>query len=140
METLTVAGLGAFETLRLEKGFLLWGKDIHTEYAPFEAGLGFAVKPNKGSSIGKDALLRRNEYATRKLCFLTLNDPAAVVMGQAPVLAEDGKVLGYVTSAGYGYGLGRCIAYAYFPLAHAIPGTSVRVEHFGEPYAATVME
>ena len=137
---LIAAGLGAFETLRLEKGFFLWGRDIHTEYDPFEAGLGFAVKPNKGSFIGKEALLRRQEYATRKLCFLTLNDPTAVVMGKEPVLAEDGKVLGYVTSAGYGYSLGRCIAYAYLPLAYAIPGTSVSVEYFGEPYAATVME
>ena len=98
------------------------------------------MKPNKGSFIGKEALLRRKEYATRKLCFLTLNDPAAVVMGKEPVLAEDGKVLGYVTSAGYGYSLGRCIAYAYLPRAYAIPGTSVSVEYFGEPYAATVME
>jgi glycine cleavage system aminomethyltransferase T len=63
------AGLGAFETLRLEKGFLLWGTDIHTEYDPYEAGLGFAVKPNKGDFIGRDALLQRKEYASRQLCF-----------------------------------------------------------------------
>ncbi|MCG8368624.1 MAG: hypothetical protein MJA27_35465, partial [Pseudanabaenales cyanobacterium] len=49
----------SFDTLRLEKGFLLWGTDIHTEYDPYEAGLGFAVKLNKGNFIGKEALLRR---------------------------------------------------------------------------------
>ncbi|NER82354.1 MAG: FAD-dependent oxidoreductase [Leptolyngbya sp. SIO1D8] len=134
------AGLGAFETLRLEKGFLLWGADIHTEYDPYEAGLGFAVKPNKGNFLGKDALLQRQEYATRKLCFLTLADPAAVVMGKEPVLSEDGKVLGYVTSAGYGYSLGRCVAYAYLPLSYATPGTSVTVEYFGECLPALVVE
>jgi glycine cleavage system T protein len=133
------AGLGAFETLRLEKGFLLWGTDIHTEYDPYEAGLGFAVKPNKGDFIGKEALLQRKEYASRKLCFLTLDDPSAVVMGKEPVIA-DGKVLGYATSAGYGYSLGRCVVYAYLPLGYDQPGTKVSVEYFGQSLAATVVE
>ncbi|MEO0825189.1 MAG: FAD-dependent oxidoreductase [Cyanobacteria bacterium J06639_16] len=134
------AGLGAFETLRLEKGFLLWGSDIHTEYDPYEAGLGFAVRPNQGDFIGKDALLRRQEYASRKLCFLTLDDPTAVVMGKEPVLAQDGKVLGYATSAGYGYSLGRCVVYAYLPLGYTTSGTQVSVEYFGQSLAATVVE
>jgi glycine cleavage system aminomethyltransferase T len=123
--------LAAFETLRLEKGFLLWGTDIHTEYDPYEAGLGFAVKPHKGEFIGKEALLQRQEYASRKLCFLTLDDPKAVVMGKEPVIA-DGKVLGYATSAGYGYSLGRCVVYAYLPLGYAKPGMPVSVEYFGK--------
>ncbi len=134
------AGMGAFETLRLEKGFLFWGHDIHTEYNPYEAGLGFAVRPNKGDFIGKESLLQRQEYANRKLCFLTLDDPAAVVMGKEPVLAAEGKVLGYVTSAGYGYSLGRCVAYAYLPLGFAAPGTAVTIEYFGQALAATVVE
>lgn len=133
------AGLGAFETLRLEKGFLLWGTDIHTEYDPYEAGLAFAVKPNKGDFIGKQALLQRQEYASRKLCFLTLDDATAVVMGKEPVIA-DGKVLGYATSAGYGYSLGRGIVYSYLPLGYAQPGTKVAVEYFGKPLAATVVD
>lgn len=133
------AGLAAFETLRLEKGFLLWGSDIHTEYDPYEAGLGFAVKPNKGDFIGKEALLRRKEYAGRKLCFLTLDDPTAVIMGKEPVIA-DGKVLGYATSAGYGYSLGHCVVYAYLPLGYTEPGTTVTVEYFGQSFAATVTD
>ena len=137
---LIAAGLGAFETLRLEKGFLFWGHDIHTEYDPYEAGLGFAVKPDKGDFIGKAALLRRQEYATRKLCFLSLDDPAAMVMGKEPVLAEDGKVLGYATSAGYGYSLGRCVVYAYLPLGYAMAGTQVSVEYFGRSLNAQVVE
>ena len=133
------AGMGAFDTLRLEKGFLLWGSDIHTEYDPYEAGLGFAVRPQKGDFIGKDRLLQRQEYPSQKLCYLTLDDPDALVMGKEPVIA-DGKVLGYVTSAGYGYSLGRCVAYAYLPLGYTAPGTAVTVEYFGESLAATVVE
>ncbi|MEM9448451.1 MAG: FAD-dependent oxidoreductase [Cyanobacteria bacterium P01_E01_bin.6] len=133
------AGLGAFESLRMEKGFLLWGTDIHTEYDPYEAGLGFAVRPNKGDFIGKESLLQRKDYASRSLCYLILDDPTAVVLGKEPVIA-DGKVLGYVTSAGYGYSLGRCIAYAYLPLPYTVPGTPVTLEYFGHPLAAKVVE
>ena len=53
---LVAAGLGAFDTLRLEKGYRLWGQDIHTEHDPFEAGLGFAVKMDKGAFQGREAL------------------------------------------------------------------------------------
>ena len=131
------AGGGAFESLRLEKGYLLWGSDLHTEYDPYEAGLSFAVKPNKGEFIGRDALLRRKQYQSRKLCYLTLNDPCIVVMGKEPILSDE-KVLGYVTSAGYGYSKGCCIMYAYLPLAYTTPGTSVEVEYFGNLYSTTV--
>ena len=50
------AGSGAFDSLRLEKGYRLWGQDIHTEHDPFEAGLGFAVRMDKGDFQGRDAL------------------------------------------------------------------------------------
>ena len=49
-------GGGAFDSLRLEKGYRLWGNDIHTEYNPYEAGIGFAVRMRKGDFIGRDAL------------------------------------------------------------------------------------
>ena len=133
------AGTGAFESLRLEKGYLAWGADIHTEYDPYEAGLGFAVKPNKGEFIGKDALLQRREYPSRKLCYLTLDDPNVVVMGKEPILSKE-KILGYTTSAGYGYSLRRCIIYAYLPVSYSNSGTNVEVEYFGDRYSATVVE
>ena len=97
------AGGGAFESLRLEKGYRLWGADIHTEYTPYEAGLGFAVNLKKGDFLGRDALLRsKAEGIARKLCCLTFDDPRVVVMGKEPILAGDG-LFGYVTSANYGY-------------------------------------
>src|SRR5262249_54482118 len=54
----TAAGGGAFDSLRLEKGYRLWGNHIHTEYNPYEAGLGFAVKLRKGQFLGRLALER----------------------------------------------------------------------------------
>jgi glycine cleavage system aminomethyltransferase T len=135
---IVAAGLGAFDTLRLEKGYRFWGQDIDTEHDPFEAGLGFAVKMDKGDFQGRDALERRLETGlSRKLSCMTLDDPAHVVMGKEPI-RHDGAVVGYVTSAGYGYSIGRCVAYGYLPSELAVEGTPVEVEYFDERLAARV--
>ncbi len=132
------AGGGAFDSLRLEKGYRLWGADIHTEYHPDEAGLGFAVKRKKGDFLGREALLRaRADGVARTLCCLTVDDPRVVVMGKEPILDGD-RVLGYVTSANYGYSVGASIAYGYLPVAYATPSTAVTIQFFGKRYAATV--
>jgi glycine cleavage system T protein len=135
---LIAAGGGAFDSLRLEKGYRLWGADIHTEYHPYEAGLGFAVKLDKGDFLGREALLHMKERGlTRKLCCITLDDPNAIVMGKEPILNGE-RVLGYVTSANYGYTVGKAILYGYLPVDHTVEGTSVEVEYFGRRYRATV--
>jgi glycine cleavage system aminomethyltransferase T len=71
------------------------------------------------------------------LACLTLDDPAAVVLGKEPVRVG-GEAVGYVTSAGYGYTVGRGIAYAYLPAGAAVEGTKAEIEYLGERYAATV--
>ncbi len=135
---ITAAGGGAFESLRLEKGYRFWGQDIHADYTPLEAGLGFAVRLSKGDFLGRAALIRQKEAGlTRKLCVITLDDPDRVVMGKEPILAGN-QVLGYVTSAAYGYTIGKGIAYGYLPISHAAVGTAVQIEFFGERHAATV--
>jgi glycine cleavage system aminomethyltransferase T len=134
---LIAAGLGAFDSLRLEKGYRLWGQDIHTEYDPLSAGLGFAVKWDKDFQ-GKQALERiRDEGAAKRLMAMTFDDPRAVVMGKEPIW-HDGRVVSYVTSANYGYSIGRGILYGYLPAAIAVEGTPVEVEYFGVRHAATV--
>src|SRR5690606_3091561 len=65
---LVAGGGGAFDSLRLEKGYRLWGADIHSEYNPFEAGLGWAVRLNKGYFLGRDALLEARDHVQRRLC------------------------------------------------------------------------
>jgi dimethylglycine oxidase len=133
------AGGGAFDSLRLEKGYRLWGQDIHTEHDPFEAGLGFAVRMEKGEFQGREALQRKLDRGlTAKLACITLDDPAAVVMGKEPI-RHDGRVVSYVTSAAYGYSIGRGIVYGYLPVDLAVEGTPVEVEYFGDRLAATVV-
>jgi glycine cleavage system T protein len=132
------AGGGAFDALRLEKGYRLWGQDIHADYNPYEAGIGFAVRMKKGDFVGREALRRiRAEGLKRKLCCMTLDDPTSVAMGKEPILKGD-RVLGYVTSANYGYSVGRGIVYGYLPVEHSEEGTKVDVLYFGERYPATV--
>ena len=132
------AGYRAIDSLRLEKGYRYWSTDIHSEYNPYEAGLGFAVRLRKGDFLGRDALLEiRERGLKRKLCCLTLADGSAVAMGGEPLM-DGNHVLGRVTSGGYGYTIGRSIAYGYLPIAYAEPGTTVEVLWFGERITATV--
>jgi glycine cleavage system aminomethyltransferase T/glycine/D-amino acid oxidase-like deaminating enzyme len=132
------AGTTAQDSLRLEKGYRLWGADIHTEYNPLQAGLGFAVDMDKGEFTGREALARaRSAGITDRLRCMTLDDPSRMVMGKEPVWL-DGEVAGYVTSAGYGYSIGRAIALGYLPAAESKPGARVEIEYFGERLPATV--
>ena len=132
------AGGGAFDSLRLEKGYRLYGADIHTEYDPYEAGVGFAVRMEKGDFVGREGLeKRRAQGQARRLCCMTLDDPAAVVVGKEPLM-DGNRVLGYVTSANYGHSIGCGIVYGYLPASHAGVGTPLEVLYFGERLAATV--
>jgi 4-methylaminobutanoate oxidase (formaldehyde-forming) len=131
-------GYRAIESLRLEKGYRVWGSDITPEDNPYEAGLGFAVSLDKAAGfIGKEALVRAKESGThRRLRALLIEDPQAIVFGGEPVRA-DGATLGRVTSGGYGYTLKRSIAYAYLAAGPAIGGR-VEVEIFGRWVPATI--
>ncbi|WP_410588077.1 GcvT family protein [Amycolatopsis sp. lyj-23] len=128
------AGRAAFNSLRLEKGYRLWGTDMTTEHDPYEAGVDFAVRPAKGDFLGRDALEGRTP--ARRLRCLTVDDGRTVVLGKEPVFV-DGVAAGYVTSAAYGYTVGRPIAYAWLP-ASADVGRSMEIEYFGRRVAATV--
>ncbi|MGV9984901.1 GcvT family protein [Streptomyces olivaceus] len=131
------AGRSALNSLRLEKGYRAWGTDMTDEDNPYEAGVGFAVRMAKADFVGRAALERAGE-PDRRLTPLLLDDPAAVVLGREPVYV-DGSPAGYVTSASYGYTLGRCVAYAWLP-ASVSTGSGVHVEYFGEKVTATVAE
>jgi glycine cleavage system aminomethyltransferase T len=134
---LIAAGLGAFDAMRLEKGYRLWGQDIHTEHDPLSAGLGFAVRWDKEFQ-GKEALERiRERGPAKRLVPMTFDDPSHVVVGKEPIRHE-GRVVSYVTSAAYGYSIGRGIVYGYLPADLAIEGTPVQVQYFGERYPASV--
>ncbi|WHT23600.1 FAD-dependent oxidoreductase [Crossiella sp. CA-258035] len=125
-------GYRAIDSLRLEKGYRLWGSDLTPERTPYEAGLGFCVKPDKpGGFHGREALLRRKEAGfTHRLRCLTLDDSTVWPLGSEAVRV-DGEVLGRVTTGGFGYTVGRAIAFVYLPVDRVKIGTEVEVEIFG---------
>ncbi|WP_326943944.1 FAD-dependent oxidoreductase [Amycolatopsis sp. NBC_01307] len=127
-------GRAAFNSLRLEKGYRLWGTDMTTEHDPYEAGVGFAVRPAKGEFLGRAAL--GNRTPSRRLRCLTIDDGRTVVLGKEPVFV-DGVPAGYVTSAAYGYTIGKPIAYAWLPESADV-GSGVEIEYFGRRVPATV--
>ncbi|WP_169982176.1 FAD-dependent oxidoreductase [Microbispora sp. H10836] len=132
-------GRGAFASLRLEKGYRSFGADMTFEHDPYEAGLGFAVKLDKGDFIGREALERRKENVRRRLACLTIDDPAQVVMGKEPVYDGESAV-GYVTSAAFGYTIGKGIAYAWLPAELATPGRTLEIGYFDRRVTAVVAE
>jgi 4-methylaminobutanoate oxidase (formaldehyde-forming) len=137
-EGVVAAGYRALDSLRLEKGYRYWSADISPDYTPFEAGMGFAVKLDKGDFIGRDALAQQKAKGIKqKLCCLTLADQAAIAIGNEPVRCGD-QVVGWITSGGYGYAVGKSIAYAYLPMAHTAIGTRLDVEIIGEHIGAVV--
>ena len=133
---LVAGGYKAIDSLRLEKGYRVWGSDITPEDTPFEAGLGFAVKLDKGDFRRAATALAQAPEPERVLRCLTLEDPRAVALGSEPVRVE-GELVGRVTSGGYGYTVEKSIAYAYVPAEHVV-GTPVEVEIFGEWVAGEI--
>jgi 4-methylaminobutanoate oxidase (formaldehyde-forming) len=126
-------GYRAIDSLRLEKGYRVWGSDLTGETDPLSAGLEFCVAWDKpGGFLGRDALAKiRDNGPTRRLACLTLDDPRMVVLGGEPVRV-DGAVVGRVTSGGFGYSVHKSIAYSYLPVACAAIGTEVAVDIFGD--------
>ncbi|MEO5324991.1 FAD-dependent oxidoreductase [Mesorhizobium sp. CC13] len=107
-------GYRALESLRLEKGYRAWGSDITPNDTPFEAGLGWAVKLKKdGDFIGRKALEKAgNAPLTKRLACFTVDDANVVLVGRETIL-RDGQPVGYLTSGGYGYTVGKNIGFGY---------------------------
>jgi len=135
------AGYKAVDSLRLEKGYRYWSIDITPAENPWEAGLGFCVRLQKGDFIGREALLRiKAEGVRRKLCTLTLSVtlPEDTELYGGEAVYASGQVVGRLRSAGYGHTVARHIGYVYLPQALAATGTSLEIEAFGRRYAAEV--
>jgi 4-methylaminobutanoate oxidase (formaldehyde-forming) len=129
---IVAGGYRAIDSLRLEKGYRVWGADITPDETPYEGGVGFCVKLDKvGGFVGSEPVETAKKLGPRTLLrCLTLADPRSIALGNEPVRVG-GEIVGRVTSGGYGYTVERSIAYAYLPPERAEPGTAVEVEIFG---------
>lgn len=134
-------GLGARDTLRLEKGFCLYGNDIDDTTSPIEAGLGWITKFAEGKEFIDRAVMERQkaEGVTRKLVGFKLIDRGIPRHGYT-LAAPDGSVIGHVTSGTMspcmkvGFGLG------YVQPEFAKPGTEIAVIIREKPVRAEVVK
>lgn len=113
---LKLCGLHAMDSCRIEKAYRHFGHDITGEDHVIEAGLGFAVKVDKGGDfIGRDAVLKkREEGLTCRLLQFRARDPDVLLYHNEPIL-RDGKIVGFLTSGSYGHTLGGAIGLGYVP-------------------------
>lgn len=132
-------GLGARDTLRLEKGFCLYGNDIDDTTSPLEAGLGWVTKFNK-DFIAKEILLKQKaEGLKKKLVGFTMID-RGIPRGHYLIKDAEGKEIGQVTSGtqsptlGYGVGLG------YVNIGHANLDSEIYIDIRGKLLKAKVVK
>ncbi|MFP5287858.1 MAG: glycine cleavage T C-terminal barrel domain-containing protein, partial [Thermoanaerobaculia bacterium] len=133
------AGLGARDTLRLEAAMALYGHEIDESTTPFEAGLGWVVKLDKGDFLGRDALAAQRERGIpRKLVGFEVQGRGIARQGHG-VLSE-GETVGAVTSGTWSPTFEKALGMAYVPQDLAAPGTSLTLDVRGKPVSAVVVD
>ena len=136
-----MAGMRAMESLRMEKSYRMWGSDLTRDYTPFEASLDRFVRMNKGDFIGKAALEKQlaegvpHRFITLEVQGVTDADP----LGNEPLFAADGRMVGRATAGYYGHVLQKSLAIGYIKPEFAEVGTELSIEILGERKRATVV-
>jgi len=138
---IAMAGMRAMESLRLEKSYRMWGTDLSPDYTPYEAGLDRFVRLNKGAFIGKEALERQLAQGVphRFVTFEVHDVTDADALGNEPLFAPDGTLVGRATAGYYGATLGKSLGLGYVKPAFAAVGTELHILILGEKKRATVL-
>lgn len=134
---LVPAGLGARDTLRLEAGMALYGHEIDRETTPWEAGLDWIVKLEKGEFLGRSALVAAAAQPLRRKLVGFEVEGRGIARQGYPVLAE-GKPIGTVTSGTWSPTFERAIGMAYVQTEFADAGAQVEIEIRGRAVPARV--
>ena len=131
------AGYRAINSLHFEKGYALWGAELTPEYTPYDAGLGFCVALNKGDFLGREALAKVKKQGPKwELCTFTLDAQEPVMLRGSEPIIHDGKVIGVTTSCGFGYTVGKTIAFGYVSKEDAAYQDGYEIEAYKEVYKA----
>jgi 4-methylaminobutanoate oxidase (formaldehyde-forming) len=125
-------GLGAMNSLRLEKAYRDYGLDIDNTDTPLDVGLGFAVAWDKpGGFIGREALLARRHAGPprRRLAQFLLEDPEPLLHGGEPIL-RDGRWIGHIRAGAYGHTLGGAVGLGMVEEVAGIPMEAIQGGRF----------
>jgi dimethylglycine dehydrogenase len=132
-------GIRAMNSMRLEKGYCTWKGELNTLHTPWEAGLGWQVKLDKGDFIGKDALIEQKEQGVpQKLVLMAVEADNADGYGYNGVY-KDGRYVGMTSSGGYGWRVDKSLCMAYIEPELAEVGTRLEVEILDQRHSALVV-
>jgi glycine cleavage system aminomethyltransferase T/glycine/D-amino acid oxidase-like deaminating enzyme len=135
---ITPGGYRVLDSLRMEMGYRYYGTDMGLLDNPFEAGLGFCVKLDKGEFNAREALMTAKTAMTRRLRTIGVGGIDYIPTYGGEAVSSDGRVIGRLRSCAYGFAVKRNIAYSYLPI-ELKPGARVEVEVFGQMLPATVL-
>lgn len=131
------AGLGCRDTLRLEMGFPLYGHELDLKRNPAEAGFKFAISSKK-KFIGSEAILNP-EHVQSRMVGMTVEGKRSARKDN-PILSNDNKEIGIVTSGSFAPSLGHAIAMGYVQKEYAEPGTEINIDLGKQTVKATITE
>ena len=132
-------GMWALNSLRLEKGYLAWKGDISTDYTLLESGLDRFVRLDKPEEFpGKRSLLSERQRGPSKLLSTLMVDAGKCDAHYMATIWHDGRVVGEVTSGGWGYRVDRSLALGMLEADLAVAGMEVEIEIYGERTRAVV--
>lgn len=135
------AGLGARDTLRLEKGYCLYGNDIDETTNPLEAGLGWITKLDKGDFNGREVLLGVKQQGIKRRLVGFRTESERAIPRQHYAIVHGEQTIGHVTSGNISPILRLGIGMGYVPVDYAGPGTRIEiVGHGGRRFAAEVVK
>lgn len=136
----TPCGLAARDTLRLEAKLCLYGNDIDETTTPYEACLGWLVKPNASDFIGKESLIaQKKQGISKKLVGFVMNDRGIPRQGY-PILSCENKPIGKVTSGNAFITQGGAIGMGYVASEHAIIDHDILIDCRGKYISATIVQ
>ncbi|MEH6446161.1 MAG: FAD-dependent oxidoreductase [Oceanospirillaceae bacterium] len=137
-------GLRAMDSLRLEKGYPMWGHDLNLEFSPVQANLSFFIKQKGRNFSGQSTLNTQSPTDDYRLVLLQVDSKTVDACNGMEPVYYDGKVVGQVTSGGYGYRCQQSLALAYIQRdkLHTDPaeGGQLQVKILGGVYAATYIK
>ncbi|MBW2989112.1 glycine cleavage system aminomethyltransferase GcvT [Candidatus Woesearchaeota archaeon] len=131
-------GLGARDTLRMEACYSLYGHELRKDVSPFEAGIGFTVKIDKGDFIGKDALSTSKENIQRKIMAFEMLDKA--IARKDYKAFKDGKEIGCITSGSFSPTFKKPIGMAMLAAEEAHEGNVIEIEIRGKLHKAVIVK